>query len=369
MSLIIHRTTYVALHLTLTNTSQVAPIRDASCCPAFIIRITGPYICIAGTVFADRFISQPLTEYIYVGGKPDISKRIYEIARLFSVLKDCLADLELYYSSLLPAPDSRTGDAASFPHFRKFTSCLDNAEIELEYIERLDPYHPSKAVFKALARNLAGERSRTVLVIVKFTNTYGRKGHELLAARSFAPTLWFCEKVESVGGSYVVVMDFVEGSSLDGNDILGLGAARVLEQAVKELHDNGLVFGDLRAPNIILLDSNLNSEDIAGPHSEPTPTTTLMLVDFDWCNEEGQAKYPADINLDADMGWHADVECGGRIRQEQDLHMLDQLAKRRVQNTTRGKMTCADDRKYSVASRVGVNVMRLYLTFKMLQNR
>ena len=262
-----------------------------------------------------------------MGGKPDISKRIYEIARLFLVLKDCLADLELYYSSLLPAPDSRRGDAASFPHFRKFTSCLDNAEIELEYIERLDPYHPSKAVFKALARNPAGERSRTV--IVKFTNTYGRKGHELLAARSFAPALWFCEKVESVGGSYVVVMDFVEGSSLDGDDILGLDAAHVLEQAVKELHDNGLVFGDLRAPNIILLDSNLNSEDIAGPHSESTPTTTLMLVDFDWCNEEGQAKYPADINLDADMGWHADVECGGRIRQEHDLHMLDQLAKRR----------------------------------------
>ena len=270
---------------------------------------------------------QPLTEYIYVGGKPDISKRIYEIARLFSVLKDCLADLELYYSSLLPAPDSRTGDAASFPHFRKFTSCLDNAEIELEYIERLDPCHPSKAVFKALARDLGGERSRTV--IVKFTDTYVRNGHELLSARSFAPALWFCEKVESVGGSYVVVMDFVEGSSLDGDDILGLDAARVLEQAVKELHDNGLVFGDLRAPNVILLDSNPNSEGTADPHSGSTLATTLMLVDFDWCDEEGQARYPADINLDPDMGWHADVECGGRIRQEHDLHMLDQLAKRR----------------------------------------
>ena len=81
------------------------PLRDASCCPSFLIGIAGPYMIISGAVLADRFIFQRLTDYIYLGGKPHLGDRLYEIAKVLTILKECIVELEQFYSGLPPVPN------------------------------------------------------------------------------------------------------------------------------------------------------------------------------------------------------------------------------------------------------------------------
>jgi hypothetical protein len=57
---------------------------------------------ISGAVFADRFISQHLTEYFFLGGTAYLDKRLYEIARVLKTLKLCLNELKIFYGNLIP---------------------------------------------------------------------------------------------------------------------------------------------------------------------------------------------------------------------------------------------------------------------------
>jgi len=73
----------------------------------------------------------------------------------------------------------------------------DGNKYELEYLDRLDHEHPHKSVFLAHAKRADSDNVDTSLVVVKFTRTYGKRGHQLLANEHppLAPTLWYCEPV------------------------------------------------------------------------------------------------------------------------------------------------------------------------------
>jgi hypothetical protein len=285
-------------------------------------------LIISGAVFVDRFISQNLTDYLYLGGSPYIDTRVREIAKVLQVLKECLADLDRYYSELSPSvPPPRkyqplrtnslsklhtSGEkstSVSFPHLKKFTHATSGQDVELEYIERLLPQYPEKAVFKALARPSGSDVTSTV--VVKFTPTYCRNAHDLLQKHSFAPQLWLCENVEAVG-MYVVVMDFIVGHRV-GETVLSRDEADALRKALKILHDNNLVYGDLRSPNVIL------------PREKGRDSKHPVLIDFDWSGRAGKATYPPDINMKSEIRWHPDVCPGGLILRDHDVFMLDQL--------------------------------------------
>ena len=75
------------------------------------------------------------------------------------------------------------------------------------------------------------------------------------------------------------------------------------------LHSLGYVRGDLCPQNILAL-----------------PDNSIRIVDFDWCGPVGEAKYPADINLSEDCGWHKDVTSGGLILKEHDGYQISVLA-------------------------------------------
>ena len=301
---------------------QREPIRNASCCPAFLIGIAGPYMIISGAVFADRFISQHLTEYIFLGGTPQLNERIYEITKVLKALKLCLGELDEFYANLAPTtlPLSRLGkpyqksqrlpptpsrtSPSLFPHFRSF-KLNGGDDVRLEYVERLVPQHSEKAVFKAVAEYYDQKSS----VVVKFTPTYCVRAHEIAHSKNSAPQLWFCEKVESVG-MFVVVMDFVEGHCLDNEIVLPGEVLEVLRDTISSLHYENLVYGDLRPPNVILSDNGQGGK-------------RAILLDFDWAGKEGVALYPVDINTE--VAWHEDVKPGRPICREHDLFMLDHL--------------------------------------------
>ena len=64
--------------------------------------ITGPYIQFSGAVFTDRFIVQPFTDMIYLGGSRYTRDSIVHVAKIFSVFRDTLRDLRSYYKTLTP---------------------------------------------------------------------------------------------------------------------------------------------------------------------------------------------------------------------------------------------------------------------------
>ena len=281
---------------------------------------------ISGAVFADRFISQHLTEYIFLGGT-NLNSRLYEIARVLKTLKLCLNELKTFYRDLPPAPtvtrpssvsrnqatsprplpgtpSRKTQGPSSFPHFSHFTA--NGKDFELKYVTRLVPHRSEKAVFKATVQH----DGQSHAVVVKFTPTYCARAHEVAHKMGSAPKLWFCDEVECVG-MFVVVMEFVEGRCLDDDKpYLPEKVLEPLRGAISALHDAELVHGDLRGPNVIV------SEGSGGKHA--------MLLDFDWGGKEGDVFYPADINME--LTWHGDVKPGTLIRREHDMFMLGRWA-------------------------------------------
>ena len=184
------------------------------------------------------------------------------------------------------------------PHFRTFTT--GGAEYSLRYTERLAKGHPDKAVF--VASTEPGGR----VVVVKFTHSYSKAAHALLSDRKLAPRLQYCERVKDVG-MYVVVMDFVTGEHVvetHTNELL----SNKLRAAVKVLHDEDYVHGDLREPNILIKGDG-----------------GIKIIDFNWAGKVGEAYYPPHINLDKAVGWHPDVTSGGLIDKAHDLAMLRRL--------------------------------------------
>jgi hypothetical protein len=149
--------------------TQHQSIRHSSCCPAFIIGLSGPYLTICGAVFADRLICQHLTDSIYLGPCPRLDDRLEGIAKILQILKGCLKDLDKFYSDLEPQPaisryiagrrERSTGQQhseypssgqSSFQFFRHFVPS-SGSDMELEYLERLVPENPEKSLFKASA--------------------------------------------------------------------------------------------------------------------------------------------------------------------------------------------------------------------------
>ncbi|OBZ65583.1 hypothetical protein A0H81_14490 [Grifola frondosa] len=298
------------------------PIRNACCCPSFIITMSGPWICVLGAVFVDEVIVQPLTECMWLGGEPDCERQISSTARTFHVLSSCLRDLDQFYRTLEP---SRTLVASAlFPYFISYAS--GGQEVRLTYERALLPKEerPGKAVFVATTE--FGEP-----MMVKFTERYCKAAHMLLAERELAPPLRYCEYFG--GGLYAVVMDFLPGQNLAvaqamrprmGDGTKTDKPVRVLadvKEAVERLHEHGYVFGDLRASNIMLHVREVDTESRDGR----ADVEGAMLVDFDWCGIEPDARYPVGLNDTGDIAWPPGVERGGIMQKEHDMWLLNQL--------------------------------------------
>ena len=268
----------------------------------------GPYLIVNGAIFTDRLVSERLTpDYFYLGARPhpsggsDLEHGVDKIAQLLQVVKESLDELEQFYLDLKPAPQQGLAHA---PHFRQY-KCKEDT-FQLTYLERLSHDLIDRATFKAEAQNCTTKE--TSLVVVKFTHAYNRKAHELLSEHSLAPALRYYGRPDDVD-MVVVVMDFVDGGPVDGR-LTDNTQIRLLRQAVTLIHDEGLVFGDLRGPNMLVDFSQ-----------------GLQLIDLDWCGPEGSARYPSDINLSPDLKWHPEVMGAGIIKKEHDLYMFERLTR------------------------------------------
>jgi hypothetical protein len=168
--------------------------------------------------------------------------------------------------------------------------------------------HYRKAVFLA---ETVEEHPRKI--VVKFTRRYNTKAHRLLEAHGFAPALYFASSEHPTypppANLLVIVTEFITEapsgpSRSEAYDTLG--------EALDILHRNGLVFGDLRAPNILV------------PAIRPPHSARVALIDFDWCGKVGNSLYPWDINM-KDIRWASSVGPGATMEYRHDIFMLERL--------------------------------------------
>ena len=195
------------------------------------------------------------------------------------------------------------------PHFNQYWS--DGQRIMLTYKQRFD----NTTAF--LAEATCESTGKSLDVVVKFSTTYGKRGHELLAnamPKALASLLYYCEKPEDTGNLWIVVMEYIEGDLLSNSDAQITPFLRAdIATALEILHTRDIVFGDLRKSNIIL------------------SPVGAKLLDFDWCGEDGKVLYPPAINLSEDEGgkpiidWHPAVQCGTPIKKEHDTYMYHRL--------------------------------------------
>ncbi|KAF9062937.1 hypothetical protein BDP27DRAFT_1335927 [Rhodocollybia butyracea] len=286
-------------YIAIISSTRYTPLREATCCPAFLVGIDGPNLTVSGAVFADSFMSERLIAYEFIGPRPNVAGRsrlgegIMRAAQIFRTLRLCLEDLRLFYAALSPSPSSST-----------LTLITQRLEYSVEYIDRIVPNHPDKALFRAHITAKGNAHSETA--VVKFTHRYCTHAHHLLASLEppKAPKLFFSDVVPEIG-LHVVVMAYVPYV----REIMVEADVEEIRVAVTTLHENGLVLGDLRWPNVLLL-----------------PEGGVNLVDFDWCGEEGTVVYPADIYLDDELGdRHEETQRHGCITKEHDAYMFRYL--------------------------------------------
>ena len=235
------------------------------------------------------------------------SDNIVRLARVFKALSQCRVDLEDYYdkvcklrsprlSCLFPNP-TPVDPSVTLPNltYRYF---LSRAGQPTSVIAKLG--EATTAMYIATLKDGDDEDGDTNQdddtdqkvdtnhdVIIKFTACYNKEAHHLLAQAGFAPKLYFCERV--IGGLYMVVMEYVDGKSLwqlrrDKIPIPPIVPKQV-EAALHLLHENDIVFGDLRDPNILYVKSK----------------DCVALVDFDRPGKHGEDRYPATFNTENRM--------------------------------------------------------------------
>ena len=117
----------------------------------------------------------------------------------------------------------------------------------------------------------------------------------------------------------MVVMKFIDGLNSHYRFELEVLPPKILDDvrnAVNELHNASLVYGDLRRPNILIHKTDDGER--------------AMLVDFDWVGHHGQAQYPASLNDTGSISWPASVKPSAIMIMEHDDEMFKKLASARA---------------------------------------
>ncbi|KAL0947893.1 hypothetical protein HGRIS_010528 [Hohenbuehelia grisea] len=299
-------------YLIVSTSPQLEKLRDVSCMPAFLLGIVGPFITVAGAIYLDGVVSQRLTPMISL--VPDVSsttpiefyasereKCVYQIANVFRALRHCQDKLRAEYLAM-SAPTGAIEDVmVPAPHFSSF-SPDPSTTFSLKYLCPFFPRRSNRAVFVAEARS----GCTRMKCVVKFTARYCQEAHRLMEKAGVAPKLLYC-KFEPTVGKFCVITQYIEGPKSDPNVRAKPTKEGVdkLRTALKKLHAQSYVFGDLRDANIIL-----------------DKTRCPQLVDFDWSGKEGTVFYPSNLNT-TEIVWAPGVKPGGKILCQHDEDMLE----------------------------------------------
>ncbi|CAB4388790.1 unnamed protein product [Rhizophagus irregularis] len=247
---------------------NVEQIRNCCCAPSFIIAMVGAWFCILGGVFLSRVVVQPLTDLIPLTINLQDFDEVRRIARLFYSLSRALQQLSLFYQNLKLTPS----DQQFFPYIR-------HTQHLFEYCRAPDLFYCSDD--------------------------------------NEAKTLW---------GFKMVIMEYISAISLDQKFIKGeikTESCKVIYEDIKQaiglLHEKNFVFADLRASNILIIDTEENQR--------------AMLVDFDWCGKSDEDRYSPSMNKN--ISWPPGAKPRTLLRKDHDLYWLDVLLRSHMSTASR----------------------------------
>ena len=185
---------------------------------------------------------------------------------------------------------------------------LDHIRIALSDGEKLRDFHSfvhRKLLFRASYECASGAIAN---VLVKLTSSYGEDVHKALGED--APQLLKCEHKD---GYIVVVMEEVVNAvnldvalkDPDHFNVQWLKSAKEnLLKIMTKMSSRNYVHGDLRPPNILVVDAG----------------KSFKIIDFDWAGKVGKMKFPEDINKKA---FAIRIEPFQVITQEHDEDLLE----------------------------------------------
>jgi serine/threonine protein kinase len=256
-------------------------------------------------------IVQRLTDYIWVGLDSVLNKsHITNVARIFYALKAGLGNLDSYYEKVQPTGDL-PADSRYFPSITAYPHEDSDRLINFKYVGFLENCPDCTTLHARTTTEPAQE------IVVKFVDQYGEKAHRILAAEGLAPKLFFCgspclsDEHPSYRSLSMVVMEYIDGETFaqakkEMNPQTTEEVRSELRHALDLLHDHGLVFGDLRPPNVMI-----------------TKAHKVKLIDFDWAGENEQAKYPYMIS--PGINWPEGVKALAVMKKDHDIDMLSKL--------------------------------------------
>jgi serine/threonine protein kinase len=170
--------------------------------------------------------------------------------------------------------------------------------------------------------------------VIKYSEYYCEEAHILLARHGLAPRLHLIS--HTLDGNYrLVIMDRIQDCEtladwckrhdyverdpksqalLKNDHDYQLIIGRV-EEAVKILHDNSFVFGDLRSNNILVRKKHEEAVD--------HPGFDVYLIDFDWTGKADVDEYRIEPNRH--IRWHEGVHVRMKLRKAHDELWLRRL--------------------------------------------
>ncbi len=260
--------------------------------PMLLVSVIGcHYLQVFGAAWdGKRACIDPLSDPVSLLYVPQDPKNgVLKVARLLSSMDKAIRELSEYYGK----PQEERNRLNVGPYWN------DNGNL-LEYNQTSPTIRPPW-VFEAKYET---DKAATVKFV---QGHYGEAVHQYLATRSLAPKLYKCKSLP--GGWYAVVMEKLKGKLATTTGTLNRKMKESLKNAVKLMHDNDMVHGDLRAENILVL-----SDD------------TVRILEFDWADKVEIATYPPDLDPIPELR-HPEVEvkCGGMIKKDHDTFQKNLL--------------------------------------------
>ncbi|KAF9234165.1 hypothetical protein BU15DRAFT_79348 [Melanogaster broomeanus] len=237
------------------------------CCPTFIISHAGPWFAVLGGIITANCVVQRLTDFLWIPPHSTHDEdHCFKIGRVMYALRESIQRLDVWYKTMIDNTSPHNTKALRpAPHPRFFPSpdeyLCDGARVKF---------------------------SQPVMVVVKFVTRYGEDAHREMAAAGFAPRLLYYGPINidgdmpSYGSLRMVVMEYVDGQTFESAARKLNVSERIhadLARMIARLHAAGFVFGDLRAPNIVV-----------------TQQGQVQLIDFDWAGKEGEVTYPVSVS-------------------------------------------------------------------------
>ncbi|KAI0709062.1 hypothetical protein C8Q76DRAFT_799095 [Earliella scabrosa] len=304
-------------------------IREISSCPCLIGGIVGSSLVFLAAYFTDRvYCSRLCTIDLY--GSPHQAHEDLEIARKLQIMRITARRLrESYMEILVGELVLNAPHVFPRPIFRPIASSGLGGQSPPEFLkftDRIKPFDGHRMLFtgQLIEPSSDGPVADVRDVYIKFVENYGIEAHRLLAEQHppLAPRIIFYGEVDChYDGLKMIVMEGLSGSPLseyklvhpDSKFDVDAHVKAPLQRALKVLHDHSIVHGDIRSPNVFIV-------------QEPEfGTLQLRLIDFDWAAKEGtaEARYPEILNTE--LTWAAGVAPRAWMRREHDTEMAERL--------------------------------------------